>query len=53
MTKQVKVSCGPILSGSPSQSAVAHDLVLVSVKGDIILSSLAGPGVRENLLLSE
>lgn len=52
MAKQVKVSCGPILSGSPSQSAVAYGLVPVSVKDDIILSSLAGPGVGENLLLS-
>lgn len=47
MAKRVKVSCDPILSGSPS-----HGPVPVSVKGDIVLSSLAGPGVGENLLLS-
>lgn len=46
MTIWVKVSLGPILSGSHSQN-VAHRPIPVNVKGDIILSSLAGPGVGE------
>lgn len=46
MASRVKVSLGPILSGSPSQN-VAHSPIPVNVKGDIILSSLAGPGFGE------
>lgn len=46
MASQIKVSVGPILSGSFSQN-VAHSPVPINVKGDMILSSLAGPGVGE------
>lgn len=46
MANWVKISLGPILSGSPSQN-VAHSPVPTTAKDDIILPSLAGPSVGE------